>query len=580
MLTCGSLEGPIFDLVMKQSDQAASEKSDLMLKFRANEDKLELLSKQLDANEQHRADYLKRYEEALSDKRKIAEDYLNRINNLQSKYSSLEERYSNLSKTLDATSLESVEWKRKYEQISSRHKAEEEQVNAEIATLKSKARTAEARLAAAREQMESAQEEASEWKRKFDVAVKESKSALEKAAQLQDRSNHQIQLRENSLKAEYAAALAKKEEEIKEKEMKLEQAEHRVMNLSSQLKIVESSLKSKDAESAALKVQVEELGQMIDSAKVAAQSFEREARMLQQEKIHLEEKYLTGFKRFEEVEERYKTAEKEARRAAELVENARNEAASAQKEKNEVHRLAMERLTQIERTERQIETLERQKLDLVAEVEQLRDSEMAAISKVSLLETRVHEREKEIKELVESANEQRATTVEVLESLLATERAAHDEAECRAKSLSLQLQATQGKLDAVHRELTLTSVRLNETPVDGKLKSISHAKRSRVEDYAGMESVHDMEIDADIIRTNKRSKSTTSPINNHADDGGSIFKPSEDDSQHDTEDYTKFTVQKLKQELTKHGFGAQLLQLRNPNKREILSLYEKHVLKS
>ncbi|CAN6476708.1 unnamed protein product [Victoria cruziana] len=551
-----------------------------MLKFRSNEDKLKLLSKQVEANEQHRADYLRRYEEALSDKRKIAEDYLSRINNLQSKYSSLEERYSNLAKTLDATSLESVEWKRKYEQISSRHKAEEEQVNAEIATLKSKARTAEARLAAAREQMQAAQEEASEWKRKFDMAVKESKSALEKAAQLQDRSNHQIQLRENSLKAEYAAALAKKEEQIKEKETKLEQAEHRVMCLSSELKIVESSFKSKDAEYTALKVQVEELGQMLDSAKVAAQSFEREARMLQQEKDHLEEKYLTGFRRFEEAEDRYKTAEKEARRAAEFIENARNEAASAEKEKNEVHRLAMERLALIERAERQIETLERQKADLVEDVEQLRASEMAAISKVSALETRVQEREKEIKELVESANQQRATTVEVLEGLLATERAAHEEAECRAKALSLQLQATQGKLDAVHRELTLTSVRLNETPLDGKFKTSSHAKRSRVEDYAGVESVHDMEVDADIVRTNKRPKSTTSPTNNHADDGGSVFKPSENDSQQDTEDYTKFTAQKLKQELTKHGFGAELLQLRNPNKRDILTLYEKHVLNS
>ncbi|CAN6476706.1 unnamed protein product [Victoria cruziana] len=574
------LEGPIFDLVKKELDQAASEKNDLMLKFRSNEDKLKLLSKQVEANEQHRADYLRRYEEALSDKRKIAEDYLSRINNLQSKYSSLEERYSNLAKTLDATSLESVEWKRKYEQISSRHKAEEEQVNAEIATLKSKARTAEARLAAAREQMQAAQEEASEWKRKFDMAVKESKSALEKAAQLQDRSNHQIQLRENSLKAEYAAALAKKEEQIKEKETKLEQAEHRVMCLSSELKIVESSFKSKDAEYTALKVQVEELGQMLDSAKVAAQSFEREARMLQQEKDHLEEKYLTGFRRFEEAEDRYKTAEKEARRAAEFIENARNEAASAEKEKNEVHRLAMERLALIERAERQIETLERQKADLVEDVEQLRASEMAAISKVSALETRVQEREKEIKELVESANQQRATTVEVLEGLLATERAAHEEAECRAKALSLQLQATQGKLDAVHRELTLTSVRLNETPLDGKFKTSSHAKRSRVEDYAGVESVHDMEVDADIVRTNKRPKSTTSPTNNHADDGGSVFKPSENDSQQDTEDYTKFTAQKLKQELTKHGFGAELLQLRNPNKRDILTLYEKHVLNS
>ena len=48
--------------------------------------------------------------------------------------------------------------------------------------------------------------------------------------------------------------------------------------------------------------------------------------------------------------------------------------------------------------------------------------------------------------------------------------------------------------------------------------------------------------------------------------------------QNNQEDYTKFTVQKLKQELTKHNFGAELLALRNPNKKEILALYEKCVL--
>ncbi|OWM77423.1 hypothetical protein CDL15_Pgr016820 [Punica granatum] len=44
------------------------------------------------------------------------------------------------------------------------------------------------------------------------------------------------------------------------------------------------------------------------------------------------------------------------------------------------------------------------------------------------------------------------------------------------------------------------------------------------------------------------------------------------------EDYTKFTVLKLKQELRKHNFGAELLQLKKPSKKDILSLYEKGVV--
>jgi hypothetical protein len=66
------------------------------------------------------------------------------------------------------------------------------------------------------------------------------------------------------------------------------------------------------------------------------------------------------------------------------------------------------------------------------------------------------------------------------------------------------------------------------------------------------------------------------------EDGGSVFKGDDDDNQSqqtDQEDYKKFTAQKLRQELTKHNFGAELLQLRNNNKKDVLALYEKCVLR-
>ena len=196
-----SLEGLILDLIKKQMDQIGSEKSSLVLKCRSIEDKMGLLSKQLEAS--------KRYEDAINDKKKLADDYMSRITNLQSKCSSLEERSSSLSKTLDAARQESLDWKRKLEQVLSRLKAEEDQATAEIAILKSKSSAAEARLAAAREQSQSAQEEAEEWKRKYDIAVREAKADLEKAAVVQ-RSNKQTQQREDALRAEFSDSLAKK----------------------------------------------------------------------------------------------------------------------------------------------------------------------------------------------------------------------------------------------------------------------------------------------------------------------------------------------------------------------------------
>lgn len=205
-----SLEGPVLDLIKKQIDQIGTEKSSLMLRCRSIEDKMGLLNRQLEASEKYKSEYLKRYEDAINDKKKLADDYMSRITNLQGKCSSMEERCSSLSKTLDSAKQDSMEWKRKYENILSKQRAEEDQASSEIAMLKSRGSAAEARLAAAKEQAQSAQEEAEEWKRKYDIAVREAKSALEKAAIVQDRATKQTQQREDALRAEFSGTLAEK----------------------------------------------------------------------------------------------------------------------------------------------------------------------------------------------------------------------------------------------------------------------------------------------------------------------------------------------------------------------------------
>ncbi|KAL7604622.1 uncharacterized protein LOC111914698 [Lactuca sativa] len=570
-----SLEGPILDLVKKQIDQITSEKSSLNLKCRSIEDKMELLTKQLEASEKYKSDYLKRYEDAINDKNKLTQDYMSRITNLQKNSSSLDERCSTLTKTIESTKHESMEWKRKYEASLSKQKSTENQAASEVANLKSRSNAAEVRLAAAREQTMSAQEEAEEWKRKYDIAVREAKTALEKAAAIQDRSNKQTQQREDVLRAEFSGTMADKEAELKDRASKLEHAEQCVTTLSLQLKTAESKIKNYDLEISSFKSQMKELGERLEGANARAQSYEREAQILEQEKIHLEQKYRSEFERFEEVQERCKNAEKETKRATQLADTARAEAVTAQKEKNEIQKLAGERLTEIARSERRIENLERQTKDLADELESFRSAELDAVSKVAMLEARVGEREKEIEKLLESNNEQRASTVQVLEALLETERAARAEANNRAEALSVQLQATQGKLDLLQQQMT--TVRLNESALDGRLKTASHGKRVRVEDT--LDSVQEMDVDdgnGDGVgiggkRVNKRSRSTTSPLKfASTEDGGSVFKGDED--------HTKFTISKLKQELTKHNFGAELLQLKNPNKKDLVSLYEKCIL--
>ncbi|XWS18445.1 hypothetical protein CRYUN_Cryun32bG0044300 [Craigia yunnanensis] len=575
-----SMEGPVLDFTKRLIDQIGSEKRSLVLKCRSIEDKMKFLNKQLEDSEKYKSEYLKRYDDAINDKKKLADEYASRMNNLQGDNSSLKERCSSLMKAMDSAKQETLDWRRKYDQVLSKQKAKEDQATSEIEVLKSRSTAAEARLAAAREQAESAQEEAEEWKRKYDFAVREAKGALEKAAIVQERTSKETQLREDILREEFSHTLAEKEEEIKDKSAKIEHAEQCLTTLKLELKAAESKIRGYDTEISSLKVEIRELVDKLENANTKALSFGREAKILEQEKIHLEQKYSSEFRRFAEVEERCRVAEKEAKKATELADKARAESVAAQKEKSEIQRIAMERLAQIEKAERQIENLERQKIDLEDELHRIRVSEMNGVSKVALLEARVEEREKEIEALLKKNNEQRASTVKALEDLLDSERAAHADANDRAEALSLQLQAAQAKLDLLQQELT--SVRLNETALDSKLKTASHGKRLRADDCEmGVGSVQDMDMSDRILRAKKKSRSTTSPLRySQSEDGGSVFRSDDDNQnkQNNQEDYTKFTMQKLKQELTKHNFGAELLALRNPNKKEILALYEKRVL--
>ena len=204
------MEGPALDLLGKQLAQAESERSALLLKCRSNEDKLELLKKQLDVNEKHKAEYLKHYEEVINNKQKVSEDYSSRIANLQSKCSTLDERCSSLSKTLDNAKRECSAWKMKSDDTSLELAAKDEQYNTLIAALESRISSAEGRLTAAREQAEAAQEEASEWKRKYTAAVDEVKKALERAALAQERTVKEAQDREDALRAALSDELVEK----------------------------------------------------------------------------------------------------------------------------------------------------------------------------------------------------------------------------------------------------------------------------------------------------------------------------------------------------------------------------------
>ncbi|KAF8092947.1 hypothetical protein N665_0395s0011 [Sinapis alba] len=576
-----SLEGPIYDLTKRLIDNIAIEKNSLAVKFRSVEEAMKHLKQQLNDSEKYKLEYQKRYDESNIDKKKLEDVYRERITKLQGENRSLNERCSTLVKTVEAKQEEIKEWKRKYDQFVFKQKAAEDQLKSDMEVLRTRSTTSEARLAAAREQAKSAQEETEEWKRKYDYAVGEARSALQKAASVQERSGKETQLREDALREEFTFTLVEKDEEIKEKATKIEKAEQSLTVLRSDLKAAELKIKSFDVETASLKLELREMIDRLDSANKKALAYEKEANKLEQEKMRLEQKYRSDFERFDEVQERCKTAEMEAKRATELADKARADAVTSQKEKSESQRLAMERLTQIERAQRHAENLERQKNDLEDELHRLRVSEMEAVSKVTVLEARVGEREKEIESLLKVTNEQRAHNVKSLEKLLDEERKAHIAANRRAEALSLELQAAQASVDNLQQELA--QARLKETALDNKIRaaSSSRGKRTRVEDVIDMDIG---ETNDRILRTNKRSRSARGDDNGAYEDGVSVSRGDEDtqnqqgEDDEEAEDYKKLTVQNLRHELTKYDYGHLILNKGHQNKKEILALYEAHVL--
>ncbi|KAJ7539848.1 hypothetical protein O6H91_11G111700 [Diphasiastrum complanatum] len=583
-----SLEGPLLDVVKRASDQAATQNAVLELRCRSLEEKASLIEKQVAAFQKDALEWKKRYETAMEDYKSTSELTSSQYLTLQNKLTKVEEKAASLSQQLDASIKEAAEWRSKYTNIISEHHAQEERSGAEYASLQSKYSAVEARLAAAREQAVAAKEEAAEWRRKHDSALVETRTAIEKANAIRDRSNRHAQRREDALRSEYAAILARKDSELREQLGKLEQSEYRIAELDSHLKDQDSKLAAQQKEIETLKADVTHLQVEGSTAKSTVQSLERELESTRQERGYADERLRTLQKRLEEAEMKSKVLEKEARRAAEEADKSRDAATLFEREKLEALRLAMERSAAIERVERHGESLEREKEELLQEIERFKFKQQDAAAKVESLEKRLLEREHEMEELLNSSHEQRSSTIQVLDGLLESERLAHAEASSRADKLSLQLQHVQGKLDSVQHELA--TLRLNEQALETKIRSLQaetpRSRRLSSEDFEPRVSGHNVKIDGDNISHRKRPR-----IDPNTDNGSSPgFVPRDSDSTlrneednastdiKDSSDYLKFTIQKLKQDLTKAGHGEEILQLRSPSKKDFLNLYEKRIL--
>jgi chromosome segregation ATPase len=97
--------------------------------------------------------------------------------------------------------------------------------------------TAEARLAAMKEQSESAKEEAAEWKRKHEAVAVETKEVIERTISQKDKAIKQAQVHEDTLRAEFTATVLRKEEEAKDLQARIEQGERTIASLTAHMKV-------------------------------------------------------------------------------------------------------------------------------------------------------------------------------------------------------------------------------------------------------------------------------------------------------------------------------------------------------
>uniref|UniRef100_A0A6N2K7J3 GB1/RHD3-type G domain-containing protein n=1 Tax=Salix viminalis TaxID=40686 RepID=A0A6N2K7J3_SALVM len=554
-----SLQGPILHHAKKLIDEASSDKNVLILKCCSMEDKMQMLHKKLEASEKFKTEYQNHYEDAINDLNKVSECYKSRITDLERKYNALEERYSSSLEMLDSAKQESLKWRRKYEETWNKKEVKDQ---VKVGTM-SGAHEAEVRLAAAHGQTQFAWEKANERKEKYVIANNEFKANIGKANILLEYPIEDVNCREEALRAELCNSLAEKDKEIKVEIGKLEEAEKKITTLSLDLKGAKEKMDKYELEISALKLQLKNLTDKYESVKTAAHALEMQTQILVQDGTQMEQKYLTESRRFEEANERCKVTAEEVKVANKFVETAQSDVLAAQNSKWDASQLAIERLAQMETAQKQIEDLERQKVDLTCEVDRLRISEVSAISRVALLEAMVKERDQEV-EALKMKCEQRLSSM-LGENIMAN------------GSLHADLQ--QRKL--VSPQVELSPDCSNETALDSEMKTNAWGKRSRLEVLnAGQDSVQDMDINEEIASESKKpkmalKKCTTTEVEN------SDVKANEDsdDRKAGSRSYVRLTVLKMQQELAELGFGADLLELKSSKKKDVYALYKRLVLK-
>uniref|UniRef100_A0A1J3DIW2 GB1/RHD3-type G domain-containing protein n=1 Tax=Noccaea caerulescens TaxID=107243 RepID=A0A1J3DIW2_NOCCA len=599
-----------------QMDELLTENSKLKMQHRSMESTRDLLKKQLEGGEKMKKEYQMHYESAIDDMNKLADQFKHRIHDLESKCKSIHHEHSNLMEVLGSTRLEASEWKRKYEETLDENGASS---NSRAGVNESITRC----------------NKSIDWKIKYENTVSERKAVSEKIAAMEEKLK-QTSATEDGMRAEFSRVLDDKEKVIAKKAAKLASLEQQLVSMRSELKkrelkVDECSLEAKD-----LRLQNSALNEKYELVKSAAALLETETHTLRREKDELEKKNLSHMKELEELCLKLKNAENEASSSKKLVDSLRMEAEASRNNENKLQTSLLEKSIEIDQTKSRIKELEKvfSKLDsgeseassaskkLVdsmkrdaeafrMNVNELQTSLQDKCIEIDRAKSRIEELEKiclkvkdseaeaaTAKELVRSMKtevESARSNEHKLQTLLREKGIENDRAKGRIEDLerqktelcvTLETRAKQNEEAVAEWQRIINaekekSARVNLMQREDSFMVLDEAtplqqrvKRLKVEasiTCSGSDFGQETEEDT-VSQESGRGMIAMTPRRCTSTGGGAS-------SSSTGMDHSKYTMKKLREEILKHGFGAELVGLKNPRKRVLVELYERCVLR-
>ncbi|KAF8086691.1 hypothetical protein N665_0615s0039 [Sinapis alba] len=574
-----------------QMDELLSENSKLKLQHRSMESTTDLLKKQLEGGEKMRKEYQKRYEGSIDDMNKLSDQFKNRIHDLESKCKSINDEHSSLMEVLGCTRLEAAEWKRKYEGTLDENGASDGRVVGVDA-------------------------KAIDWKIKYENTMSEQKAVSEKIAAMEERLK-QVSATEDGMRAEFSRVLDEKETVITEKAATLATLEQQLSSTRSELKKSELKVKECSLEAKDLRLQIS-----------AAELRENETtQALKQEKDGLDKKYLSHMEELEKLCFRLKDAENEASSAKKLVDSLRMEAEEARSHEKSLQASLVEKCIEIDRAKSRIEELE--KLDSEASasnklVDSMKREVEALRMNVNELQTslrdkcieidqakcRIEELEK-IRLKLKDAEDEAATAKELVSSMkteVESARCNEDKLQALLQEKSLEIDRANGRIVNLERqknalsETLETRAKQNEEAVAEWHRIINSEKEKNMrvqrqdsfmvsEEATPLQRVKRLKVEASVTSSGSvfageteeedaasqesgRAMSAMTPRRCTSSTGGGGASSSSTGM-----DHSKYTMKKLRDEILKHGFGAELVGLKNARKSVLVELYERCVLR-